>query len=246
MTYTCVIVDDEPPSHQVLKSHIDRIPGLKLVAEFHNAKDAGNYLKSNNTDILLLDIQMPEVTGIEFLRSLAVKPITIFTTAFRDYAFEGFELGVIDYLLKPVNFERFEMAIQRATDFMHMSRPENAIDFEILIKSGTRKLLIDYRKIIYAQGLKDYTILHTADKKYVVKGSVKAFEEYLPSDYFLRVHKSFIVAKNQVKLVYKNKIELMNVSIPIGRSYKEVLGKFLGERGPYRGGSEEDNAEDTQ
>lgn len=231
MIYTCVIVDDEPPSHQVLKNHIDRIPNLKLAAEFFNATDAGEYLKTNTVDILLLDIQMPEVTGIEFLRSLPQKPITIFSTAFRDYAYEGFELGVIDYLLKPVHFERFEMAIRRATDFMQMSKPENAIDIrEILIKSGTKKILIDYRSIIYAQGLKDYTILHTGEKKYVVKGSVKAFEEYLPADHFIRVHKSFIVARSQVKLVYKNKIELDNVSIPIGRSYKETLDKFLKSR----------------
>lgn len=177
---------------------------------------------------------MPEVTGIEFLRSLPAKPITIFSTAYRDYAFEGFELGVIDYLLKPVNFDRFEMAIRRATDFMMMSRPENTVDLhEILIKSGTKKILIDYRKIIYAQGLKDYTILHTAEKKYVVKGSVKAFEEYLPSDFFLRVHKSFIIAKEQVKLVFRNKIELENVSIPVGRSYKEALDKFLEARNSH-------------
>jgi DNA-binding LytR/AlgR family response regulator len=228
MTFTCVIVDDEPPSHQVLKNHIERIPNLQLVAAFFNANDAAEYFKKHSVDILLLDIQMPEVTGIEFLRSLAVKPITIFSTAFRDYAFEGFELGVIDYLLKPVNFERFDMAIRRAMDFMQMSKPENAIDIhEILIKSGTKKMLIDYRKIIYAQGLKDYTILHTAGKKYVVKGSVKAFEEYLPSEFFLRVHKSFIIAKDQVKLVARNKIELENVSIPVGRSYKESLDRFL-------------------
>ncbi len=231
MSFTCVIVDDEPPSHQVLKSHIERIPNLQLVAEFYNANDASDYFKKHSADILLLDIQMPEVTGIEFLRSLPVKPITIFSTAYRDYAFEGFELGVIDYLLKPVNFERFEMAVQRAIDFLQMSRPENAIDIhEILIKSGTKKILIDYREIIYAQGLKDYTILHTSGKKYVVKGSVKAFEEYLPSDFFLRVHKSFIVAKSKIKLVYRNKIELENVSIPIGRSYKEGVENFLTHR----------------
>lgn len=231
MTFTCVIVDDEPPSHQVLKSHIERLPNLQLVAEFFNANDASEYFRTNQPDILLLDIQMPEVTGLEFLRSLPVKPITIFTTAFRDYAFEGYELGVLDYLLKPVQFERFEMAIRRATDFL---QPENAVDspatagvHEILIKSGTKKILIDFRTITYAQGLKDYTILHTTGKKYVVKGSVKAFEEYLPSDHFLRVHKSFIVAKNQLKLVYRNKIELENVSIPIGRSYKEAVDNFL-------------------
>lgn len=241
MTFTCVIVDDEPPSHQVLKSHIERLPNLRLAAEFYNANDAAEYFRENNADILLLDIQMPEVTGIDFLRSLSVKPITIFSTAFRDYAFEGFELGVIDYLLKPVQFERFEQGIRRAIDFMQMSKPENAIDFrelepqknfEILIKSGTRKILIDYRTIIYAQGLKDYTILHTPDKKYVVKGSVKAFEEYLPADFFLRVHKSFIIARDQIKLVHRNKIELSNVSIPIGRSYKEEVDQFLESRQP--------------
>ena len=228
MSFTCVIVDDEPPSHQVLKNHIERIPNLQLVAEFFNANDAAEYFKKHAVDILLLDIQMPEVTGIEFLRSLPVKPITIFSTAYRDYAFEGFELGVIDYLLKPVNFDRFEMAIRRATDFMMMSKPENTVDLhEILIKSGTKKILIDYRKIIYAQGLKDYTILHTTEKKYVVKGSVKAFEEYLPSEFFMRVHKSFIVAKEQLKMVYRNKIELENVAIPIGRNYKEAVENFL-------------------
>jgi DNA-binding LytR/AlgR family response regulator len=228
MNFTCVVIDDEPPSHQVLKSHIDRIPNLQLLAEFYNATDAGEYFKKQSVDILLLDIQMPEVDGIEFLRSLPVKPITIFSTAFRDYAFEGFELGVIDYLLKPVHFERFEMAIRRAMDFMQLSKPENAISLhEILIKSGTKKILVDHRTIVYAQGLKDYTILHTTNKKYVVKGSVKAFEEYLPAEFFLRVHKSFIVAKSQLKLVYRNKIELENVSIPIGRSYKEAVENFL-------------------
>lgn len=234
MSFTCVIVDDEPPSHQVLKNHVERLPNLRLTARFFNANDAAEYFKSNQPDILLLDIQMPEVTGIEFLRSLPVKPITIFTTAFRDYAFEGFELGVIDYILKPVQFERFEMAIRRAIDFIQMSRPENAIDspmaagiHEILIKSGTKKILVDYRTIIYAQGLKDYTILHTIDKKYVVKGSVKAFEEYLPSGHFLRVHKSFIIAKSQIKLVSRNKIELDAISIPVGRSYKDAVDQFL-------------------
>jgi DNA-binding LytR/AlgR family response regulator len=228
MNFTCVIVDDEPPSHQVLKSHIERISNLELAAEFYNASDAGEYFKKHSADILLLDIQMPEVNGIDFLRSLTVKPITIFSTAFRDYAFEGYELGVIDYLLKPVHFDRFETAIRRAMDFMQMSKPENAISLhEILIKSGTKKILVDHRTIVYAQGLKDYTILHTTDRKYVVKGSVKAFEEYLPSEFFLRVHKSFIVAKSQLKLVYRNKIELDNVSIPIGRSYKDAVDNFL-------------------
>lgn len=237
MSFGVVIVDDEPPSHQVLKSYIQAIPQLNLLGEFFNARDAEKFLSDCHVDILLLDIQMPEINGIEFLRSLKNKPVTIFSTAFRDYAFEGYELGVIDYLLKPVTFERFELAIRRAIDFVQLSSTEAIIDtekkesFEILIKTGTRRILIDYRTIIYAQGLKDYTMLYTADKRYVVKGSVKAIEEYLPSTYFMRVHKSFLVARPLIRIVQRNKIEIGNMSVPIGRNYKEVVDQYLGSRG---------------
>ena len=178
MSFSVIIVDDEPYSHKVLQSHIGKIPALQLKASFFNAADACTWLESNKTDIILLDIKMPEISGLEFLRSLAEKPITIFITAFRDYALEGFELGVIDYLLKPVQFNRLEMAINRAIDFLQLVNQANAIDsqeknFEILVKEGNRKTVIDYRDIIYAQGLKDYTILQTTMKKFVVKGSVK-------------------------------------------------------------------------
>lgn len=236
MSFSVIIVDDEPYSHKVLQSHIGKIPGLQLKASFFNAADAHTWLDSNKTDIILLDIKMPEISGLEFLRSLAEKPITIFITAFRDYALEGFELGVIDYLLKPVQFNRLEMAINRAIDFLQLVNQANAIDteekkFEILVKDGHRKTVIDYRDIIYAQGLKDYTILQTTKKKFVVKGSVKSMEGYLPADYFMRVHKSFIVAKNKIRLVHKNKIELEEIVIPIGRIYKDSVDQFLQSRG---------------
>lgn len=232
MSFSVIIVDDEPYSHKVLQSHIGKMPSLQLKASFFNAADARTWLESNKTDIILLDIKMPEISGLEFLRSLAEKPITIFITAFRDYALEGFELGVIDYLLKPVQFNRLEMAINRAIDFLQLVNQANAIDseeknFELLIKEGNRKTVIDYRDIIYAQGLKDYTILQTTKKKFVVKGSVKSMENYLPADYFMRVHKSFIVAKSKIRLVHKNKIELEEIVIPIGRIYKEAVDKFI-------------------
>lgn len=236
MSYSVIIIDDEPYSHKVLQNHIAKIPRLELKATFFNGADARAWLDTNKTDIILLDIKMPEISGLEFLRSLTEKPITIFITAFRDYALEGFELGVIDYLLKPVQFNRLELAINRAIDFLQLVNTANAIDsveknFEILVKEGNRKTVVDYRDVIYAQGLKDYTILQTAKKKYVVKGSVKSMENYLPADFFIRVHKSFIVAKNKIRLVHKNKIELEEISIPVGRHFKEAVDRFLESKG---------------
>ena len=235
MKHSCIIIDDEPLSHKVLRNHINKIQGLEVVNSFYNAVDARTWLRQETVDILLLDIQMPELTGLDFLRSLKNKPVTILTTAFRDYAIEGFELGVIDYLLKPIQFSRLELAINRALDFLRLSQTADTVDltknqkrsFELLIKTGTTKVLLDYRTITYAQGLKDYTILYTPDRKYVVKGSVKAFQDYLPADFFMRVHKSFIVAKEKIKLVHKGKIEFDNIYVPIGRNYKAAVEEFL-------------------
>ncbi len=241
MNLTCLIVDDEPPSHDVLKSHIEQLGKFTIAAQFYNARDASEFLRDHSVDILFLDIQMPEVNGIDFLKSLGSRPVTIFTTAFRDYAFEGYELGVIDYLLKPVTFERFELAVGRALDFLQLERPDTEIDsdamkasqgHDVLIKSGTKKILVDYRRILYAQGLKDYTILYTADTRYVVKGSIKSFGDYLPAHAFIRVHKSFIVACDQLRLVYRNKIEIGKTSIPIGRVYRSAVDSFLASKRP--------------
>lgn len=229
-----MIVDDEPLSHDVLKRHLSRIPEIVVTGSFYNAKEASSFIRQTNVDILLLDIEMPEINGLEFLRSLTTRPVSIVTTAYRDYALEGFELGVIDYILKPIDFERFEIAVKRATDFLNLLKLGETIDLEdrsekytILIKTGTKKFLIDYRTILFAQGLKDYTILTTDEKKYVVKGSIKALEDFLPKDYFIRVHKSFLIAIPQLRIVRRNKIELGSVLIPIGRNYKDRVDAIL-------------------
>ena len=129
MKYSCVIIDDEPLSHKVLKNHLKRFSHVEVVESFYNAIDAKKWLEKGSADIFLLDIQMPELTGLDFLRSLKVKPVTILTTAYRDYAIEGFELGVIDYLLKPIQFSRLEMAMNRAMDFLRLSKTGDTIDF---------------------------------------------------------------------------------------------------------------------
>lgn len=225
MSYSCMIVDDEPLSHQVLKNHITQLKALKTPVSFFNAVDARAFLAENAIDILLLDIQMPEVTGLDFLKGLTNKPVTIFSTAYRKYALDGFDLGVADYLLKPISFKRFEVAIQRAIDLVETRKTDK--NYEIEIKTGTQTILLDYREIEYAKGLKDYTILYLPNKKYVVLGSLKSYEESLPAQYFMRVHKSYIIAKNKIKTISQQKIIWNQTSIPIGRSYKAKVEEYV-------------------
>ena len=230
MSYSCMIVDDEPLSHQVLKDYIRKIPAMLPPVSFFNAEDAKAFLETNEIDLLFLDIQMPEITGLEFIKSLSHQPVTVLSTAYRKYALDGFDLGVADYLLKPIAFERFELAVKRASELLEARKTEKS--YEITIKSGTQTCMFDYRTIEYAQGLKDYTILYTKDTKYVVLGCLKNYEKTLPATHFLRVHKSYIVAKTIIKTIHRQRIEWKQVSIPIGRSYKKGVEAYLNRQGP--------------
>jgi DNA-binding LytR/AlgR family response regulator len=225
MIYSCMIVDDEPLAHHILEKYLADTEGVALMHKAFNAKDAAVFLAKNDVDILLLDINMPEINGIDFLKSLDNKPITIFTTAFRNHALEGYDLGVLDYLLKPIKRERFQLAISRAVEFLKLKALEEKLEDttykEIIIRSNGQNIRLDTDKITHIQGLKDYTILFTSEKKYVVKGSVKAMAERLPIDEFVRVHKSFIVAKSKLSLISRNKIEFEGFQIPIGRRFKD-------------------------
>lgn len=228
MTYSYMIVDDEPLAHEVLKKYMERIPSLTWTGSFYNAVDAQLYLDVHKVDLLFLDIQMPEITGVDFLKRLKSKPVTIFTTAYRKYALVGFDLGVIDYLLKPIEFDRFEMAVRRAIDFLESKTEDKNIDLEI--KVGTSTVLLDRREIQYARGLKDYTIIYTDKNKYTVLGNLKSYEKTLSPQYFIRVHKSFIIAKNRIKIIRQQKIKVNDVDIPIGRSYRPKLDEYLEEK----------------
>ena len=227
MNYSCMIVDDEPLAHRILEKYLVDTEGVELAHQTYNAQDAAIFLGKNDIDILLLDINMPEINGIDFLKSLAHKPITIFTTAFRNHALEGYELGVLDYLLKPIKRERFQLAISRAVEFLKLKSLEEKLEDstpkEIIIRSNGQNIRIATEHITHIQGLKDYTILFTLEKKYVVKGSVKAMAERLPTELFVRVHKSFIVAKSKLTFIYRNKIEFDGFQIPIGRRFKEDI-----------------------
>lgn len=226
MSYRCMIIDDEPLAHRVLEKHFSTIPNCIIVHQAFNAKDAGDFLANNTVDILLLDINMPEISGIEFLQSLDNKPLTIFTTALRNHALEGYELGVFDYLLKPIKEERFQLAINRALEIVKLKTLEQQVENHtpqyITIRSNGLNVRLNTDQITHIQGLKDYTILFANQKKYMVKGSVKSMFACLPEDQFVRVHKSFIVAKSKLAYIANNKIEFDGFLIPIGRRFKDI------------------------
>ncbi|WP_353721208.1 LytTR family DNA-binding domain-containing protein [Dyadobacter sp. 676] len=226
----CVIIDDEPLAREVLEEYL-RKSGIGGAVQFGNARDALAYLQAHEADVLFLDIEMPEMNGIDFLKSLSQPPVTVFTTAYRDYAFEGYELGVIDFLLKPISEMRFRHALEKVRDFLQLKEqnanleqnpPEEKPDF-IFVKSGVQRVRLAFDDISHIQGLKDYAIIHTSAGKVVIKGSVKAMLDIFPPARFLRVHKSFIVAIDKIRRIERNRIIWGSWQIPIGRNYREEV-----------------------
>jgi DNA-binding LytR/AlgR family response regulator len=235
MTLTCLIVDDEPLAHKVLEKYIANTPDFVLSGNCYNAHEASVVLEKCPIDILFLDIQMPEINGINFLKTLNLPqlPVVIITTAFRKYALDGFDLGVFDYMVKPIDFERFTKGVSRARAYVELKKQTQATPATLdeatpkdafFIKSNGKKIALPFEDISHLEGLKDYTIIYTNDKKHLIKGYIKLVEDMLPAALFMRVHKSFIVSKNRIKVVHKNKIEIETFHIPIGRVFrKDVL-----------------------
>jgi len=227
------VIDDEPLAREVLEGYLKRLFGIGQILLFPNAMAALAGLKDSRTQLLLLDIEMPEMSGIEFLKRLAEPPLTIFTTAYRNYAFEGYELGVIDFLLKPIAFNRFEQAITKARELLalkehsHLEENQANIDDFIFVKSGVQRIKLQFSEVSHIQGLKDYAIIHTPAKKILLKGSIKAMQDLFPADRFLRVHKSFIINLQKVQQLDRNSIFLNGHQVPIGRNFREELEKFI-------------------
>jgi DNA-binding LytR/AlgR family response regulator len=230
----CVIIDDEPLAREILEEYLQK-SGVTGVVQFSNARDALAHLQTHEPDVLFLDIEMPEMNGIDFLKSLAQPPVTVFTTAYRDYAFEGYELGVIDFLLKPISYPRFRHALEKVRDFLQLKEQntnleqnlsEEKPDF-VFVKSGVQRVRLAFYDISHIQGLKDYAIIHTVTGKVVIKGSVKAMLDIFPPARFLRVHKSFIMATDKIRRIERNRIIWGSYQIPIGRNYKEEVMRVI-------------------
>ena len=229
--YKCVIVDDEPLAQKIIAGYVQQYGGLEIAGIFSNAADAKNFMQNNLPDVLLLDIQMPEETGIQLIKSLEYKPITIFTTAHINYSLEGFELGVLDYLVKPIRYKRFETAMNRAVEVLELLQIKAKLQHDesedLFIKSGTKKYILKRKDISHIQGWKDYAIIFCNHKKYIVRATMKEMETMLGNERFARVHKSFIVAKEKLKHYANMKIEFEDYEIPVGRKYKGNADIFI-------------------
>jgi len=217
----CVILDDEPFAHQVLEHYISETPGLVLAAGYRNAVEAFEYLGKHKIDILFLDIEMPLVNGITFLKALPNPPKTIFTTAYKQYAFEGFELDAVDYLLKPFSYDRFIKAVDKTGC---LTKPAEAISGTIIIKDKEGLLNLKQQDIIYVEGCKDYVKIITGNKTHIIYHTLKGILERLDPLIFTQAHRSYIVNKTYVNRIQDDNLILSNQSfIPIGKVYKKEL-----------------------
>jgi len=218
----CLIVDDEPIARQGIQEYIDQVEFLHATAICKNAIEASSALQNNHIDLVFLDIQMPKITGIDFLKNLSNPPLVIFTTAFPEYAIEGYELNVMDYLLKPISFERFFKSVLKVQAYLSLRLRHEVTQVEnyFFIKSNQKieKVLIE--DILYVEALSNYVILYTKNKKHIVYMSFKGMESQLPEGLFIKIHKSYIVAVNAIQTIDNNEVILADHILPISKSYR--------------------------
>lgn len=243
MKTKCLIVDDEPLARDLIRGHVEKLENFEIVAECSDAMKALNVLREKQVDLIFLDIQMPQITGTEFLKTLKHPPKVIITTAYREYALEGFELDVIDYLLKPITFERFLKAINKYYQmnqeevqvFSGSSAEKLADESFIYIKENKKVVKVHLSEIRYIEGLSEYVQVFTEKRKIITKTSMAQMEEKLTSDNFLRIHKSFIVSISKIEAFTANTIEIQGKELPIGRSYKNAVLSALNFVGTIAG-----------
>jgi DNA-binding LytR/AlgR family response regulator len=243
MKTKCLVVDDEPLACDLMRGHIEKLENFEIVADCHNAMKALSVLREKHVDLIFMDIQMPQITGIEFLKTLKHPPKVIITTAYRDYALEGFELDVVDYLLKPITFERFLKSVnkyyqmcQDQVQVVTNSASEKVMEESfIYVKENKKVIKVYLSEIRYIEGLSEYVQIYTEKRKIITKTSMALMEEKLPVANFLRIHKSFIVPVNKIEAFTANTIEIQGKELPIGRNYKNAVLNALNFTGPVAG-----------
>lgn len=227
----CLIVDDEPLAQQVIETYIAKLPSLLLVQKCGNAMEAFEALQKHAVDLLFLDVHMPVISGIEFLRSLQHPPRIILTTAYPNFAIEGFDLNVTDYLLKPISFERFLQAIHKLHGRMPAQETPQATEVQpsyFFVREDSKLVRIDFSQIDHIECMKDYAKIFTTERMIVTHQTMKRFTEMLPPAQFIRVHRSYIVAIAAIKSIYGNMIETPKARIPIGANYRDSVMRIAG------------------
>jgi two-component system LytT family response regulator len=227
----CIAIDDEPLALDLLEDNISHVPFLELKAKCGTALEAMKFLQTENVDLIFLDIQMPGLTGLQFIQSIPHSCMFILVTAYEKYALEGFNLNVVDYLVKPVPLDRFIKACNKAWELYQLKNKTAVAPDYFFINVDYSLLKLSFADIIWIEGLKDYVKIHlkSTSKPIVTRQSMKSLEEELPAHIFLRIHKSFIVSRNFITSVRKNSVFIDSMELPIGDSYKEAVEKFTGK-----------------
>lgn len=219
---SCAITDDEPFARQGLQGYIEKIGFLELKGQCEDALELGMMLKAQPIDLVFLDIQMPNLTGVDFLKSISNPPKVIFTTAFKEYATDGFDLDVLDYLLKPISFERFLKAAYKAKDYFDLRKSKDNSGY-VFVKADGKLEKVVFDEVLYIEGMENYLIIQTLQKKIVTHSTLKGFYAQLPKAGFLQVHKSFIVAVDKINAIDGNMLNIAQHQVPISRQLKEQV-----------------------
>ena len=228
----CIALDDEPLALDIIEAYVKKHPELNLIARCNNADEASKVLNSQHIDLMFLDIQMPGVTGLNFIRLLKNKPLFMFTTAYSEYAIDGFELDAIDYLLKPIAYDRFEKAIEKAKEYYTIKNNSGLTESDlendfIFVKANQQLIKLAYGEILYVEAFADYVKIFLNDRKIVTLQTMKKMEAKLPSDIFSRVHRSFIVNRKAVQSFSTSVCEVNGEKIPVGKNYKNDFIKLM-------------------
>jgi DNA-binding LytR/AlgR family response regulator len=232
----CLVIDDEQPARDILQKHIERVENLELTGSCNNAVEALSFLQSNTVDLLFLDIQMPHILGTNFIRTLKNPPKVIFTTAYRKYAVEGFELDAVDFLLKPIGFDRFLKAVNKILQLSLQSslpepekieNPKETVQPFLYFRTDRKMVKVLFNDILYIEGLRDYIRIFTTTKTIVTKHLLASLQEMLPADSFLRIHRSYIVSIQKIDSYNADLIQIEKKELPIGRLYKHDVNKLL-------------------
>ncbi|HMH23536.1 MAG TPA: LytTR family DNA-binding domain-containing protein [Puia sp.] len=230
----CIIVDDEPVARKILQEFVERVPFLELAGKFENSMKTEAYLQNNRADMMFLDIEMPKLSGLDYLKTSFVQPLVILTTAFPQYALEGYELNIIDYLLKPFAFDRFLKAVQKAKEYLDMKNATapRALSSYLFVRSEKRIEKIELADILYIESLGNYVNICTETKRIAAYLTLKGIESQLPANEFIKIHQSFLVSLSRINAIEGSQVILKNKALPISRNYRDsvmqvVQGRLL-------------------
>lgn len=229
----CIIVEDERLAQDVIKSHLRQVDRFELIGVYRNAPEAAEAIANNDVDVMFLDIQLPGMSGLHFLRTLTDPPLTVLTTAYPEHALESYEYNVVDYLLKPISFDRFLKTVNKIVDGKLLNEPDKEKEVpgdHIFVKANSKFFKVNFPSIVYIEGMKDYLKIHTTENTLVTHQTMNDIEKILPSKQFLRIHKSYIISLSHIRAIYGNSVEMENATIPIGVNYKDKVFSLIGKK----------------